>query len=325
MLRNPFISLKSILILGTLTMAATMSSCLKEPDEPNNNTDGAARARIEITDAPIDDPNVTAVFITVVDVKVNGVSWSGFSGKTTFDLLAFQKGQTNLLGEGILNAGTYTEVTLVLDTETDIHGASPGCYVKDAQGMKRKLDGGSQMAVKAKGSFDTRADETTVAIVDLDLRKAIVYQLGSTTEFQFVTDPELAASVRLMDKATTGNILGDCTDGVSGSDKIIVYAYKTGEYGVTEKFPQGTSQVYFKNAVTSSVVADDGTISLSFLKSGTYELHFISYQKDALGHLQAKGELQLNVLGPALNLLSMEVTARETINLDLVVTGILFF
>ncbi len=321
MLRNSIINIKPLLFLLTLTLALT--SCLKDPDiTPGANT---ARARVEITDAPIDDPNVKGVFLTVIDVKIGGKSWSGFDGKTTFDLLAYQKGLTKLMGEGELQANTYSEIILVLDTDTDASGDSPGCYVKDAQGVKRKLEGGSQLTIKAKGSFNTKADETTEAIIDMNLRKSIVYRSGSSTEFQFVTDPELQTSIRLVDKAMTGTILGDCTDGVSGSDKVIVYAYKRGEYNVNEKFPQGTSQVQFKNAVTSSVIAADGALNLSFLESGSYELHFISYQVDAQGKLQAKGELQLNVLNATLNLLQLNVVAKGTINMDLAVTGILFF
>ncbi len=323
MLRSSSISIQVFLLFFAVTLA--MSSCLKDPNTIIIDGD-SARARIEITDAPIDDPNVTGVFVTVVDVKVNGQSWAGFDGKTTFDLLAYQKGQTKLLGEGEIKVGTYSEIVLVLDTETDANGSGPGCYVKDAQGIKRKLEGGSQLVLKAKGSFGTKANETTEAIVDIDLRKSIVYRPGSNTEFQFVTDPELITAVRLMDKAATGSISGDCTDGVSGSKKVIVYAYKKGGFSQNEKFPQGTSQVYFKNAVTSSVLAADGTFQLSFLESGSYELHFISYQEDSQGKLQAKGELQLNILNSTtLNLLGLNVSAKENINIDVVVTGILFF
>ena len=319
MQHHSIISLRALLLLSTIVI--TMSSCLKEPDiQP-----AAAQARLEITDSPIDDPNVSGVFITVTDVKVDGVSWKGFPGKTTFDLLAYQNGQTKILGEGDIEAGTYSEIVLVLDTETDALGNNPGCYVKDAQNIKRKLDGGSEMIVKAKGSFVTTSADTTEAVIDIDLRKSIVYQSGSDTEFKFVTTPELQAAVRLMDKANTGNIAGNCTDGVSASDKIIAYAYLKGTYNENEKFPQGTSQVQFKNAVASSAVASNGNYNLTFLESGTYEVHFISYQQGAQGKLLVKGELQLNLLNSTLNLLQIDVTARSTVNIDLVVSGILFF
>ncbi len=323
MIYRSFSSMKALLLCSTVILATT--SCLKDPiNTPIDTT--AARARVEITDAPIDDANVQGVFVTVVDVKIDGKSWTGFDGKTTFDLLAFQKGQTKLLGEGEIDAKSYTEIVLVLDTETDVNGDSPGCYVKDSFNVKRKLEGGNQMTIKGKGSFTTRKNETAQVVIDMDLRKSIVYKSGSTTDFTFVTDPELQAAVRLVDKSQTGTISGDCTDGVSGSDKVIVYAYKKGAYDVNmEKFPQGASQIQFKNAVTSSVLAANGTFNLSFLETGNYELHFISYKLDGNGNLQAKGELQLDLISSTLNLLSLNLASKATIDMDLLVTGIVFF
>lgn len=319
----PIINLKLLLFFGVLITA--LNSCLKDPSTTPPITVEDARARIEITDAAIDDPNIKAVLITVIDIKVDGKSWAGFDGKSTFDLLSYQNGQTKLMGEGVLEAGTYQDIVLVLDTETDANGDSPGCYIKDAQGKKRKLDGGSQWSVKTKGSFITKSNETTEAIIDMDLRKCIIYQSGSDSTFRFVTDPELTESIRLMDKVTTGSIAGDCTDGLSGSKKVIVYAYKKGAYNSNEKFFQGASQIQFKNAVTSSVLAADGTYKLSFLESGNYELHYISYQEDTQGKLVAKGELQLNVLSGSLNLLQLNLSAKSNINVDVIVTGIIFF
>lgn len=302
-----------------------MTSCLKDPITNNPNPDNTARARFEMTDAPVDDPNVKAMFITVSDIMIDGKSWTGFAGKTTFDLLSFQKGLTKLLGEGTLDAASYNEIELVLDTGTDANGDSPGCFIKDALGVKRKLGDGSQMVIKAKGSFTTKAGETTDAVIDMDLRKAIVYQSGSSTDFQFVTNPELLTAVRLMDKSQTGSVKGNCTDGVSGSDQVIVFAYKKGTYDNNEKFPQGASQIQFKNAVTSSVVASNGAFNLSFLESGAYELHFISFKLDGNGKLQPKGELQLSLIDSTLDLNQLNITADTSVQIDLMVTGILFF
>jgi hypothetical protein len=62
----------------------TLNACLKDPE---TGVTGATKgdARIEITDAPTDDPNVKAVFVTVADIKVDGKSWAGFDGKVTID------------------------------------------------------------------------------------------------------------------------------------------------------------------------------------------------------------------------------------------------
>lgn len=321
MLHRSFFRHSPLLIL--LLLAFGITSCVKDDIVPTNN--GEARARIEITDAPIDDPNVKGVFITVTDIKIDGKSWAGFDGKATFDLLAYRNGTTKLLGEGTLDAGAHSEITLVLDTESDQNGSSPGCYIKDAQGNNTKIKGSNLLTIKSNGSIQTQNNATTDVVLDLDLRKSIVYQPGSTTMFQFVTEPELSEAVRLLDKSTTGTIQGDCTDGVSGSDKIIVYAYEKGDYSINEKFPQGSSQVTFKNAVTSAVVGDDGNFQLSYMDNGNYELHFISYKTNAQGQLEAKGELQLNVVGSVLDLLQLNVAAKAEVRMDVVVTGILFF
>lgn len=314
---------KSFLLAATVLLS--MTSCLKDPITNNPNGDNPSRARFEMTDAPVDDPNVKAMFITVSDIMIDGKSWAGFAGKTTFDLLSFQKGLTKLLGEGAIDAAAYSEIELVLDTGTDANGDSPGCYIRDALGAKRKLGDGTQLVLKVKGNFTAKANETTDAVIDMDLRKAVVYQSGSSTDYQFVTDPELMASVRLIDKSQTGSIKGDCTDGVSGSDQVIVFAYKKGAYDNNEKFPQGASQIQFRNAVTSSVVSDNGSFNLSFLESGAYELHFISFKEDASGKLQPKGELQLSLIDSTLNLNQLNVTANTSLQMDLMVTGILFF
>jgi hypothetical protein len=182
------------------------------------------------------------------------------------------------------------------------------------------------MTLKVKGAFDVTATDTAVAIVDFDVRKAIVYQEASTTDFQFVTDPELATAVRLLDQTKVGSITGDCTDGVSGSDKIVVYAYKKGTYDVNmEKIPQGTSKVQFKNAVVSAAVAADGTFRLTNLEAGDYELHFVSYKTGADGRLQAKGELQMSIIDTTLDLLKLNVKVKTALQVDMIVTGILFF
>lgn len=315
------------LLLPLFGTALLFGACLKQPDFGDDPIDtDNAKARIEITDAPIDDPNVAGVFITVVDIKIDGTSWAGFDGKTTFDLLALQSGQTSLLGEGALEAGAHGQIVLVLDTEKDENGGSPGCYVLDAQGNKQKLSGGDDMEIQVQGTFATQAEQTTGAVIDMDLRKAIIHQTGSTTDFEFVTAAELTDAVRIMDKSTTGSIDGAVTDGVSGSDKVIVYAYHKGDFDTDERLPQGTSEITFKNAVTSAVVAPAGTFRLPFLESGSYELHFVSYQEDDDGNLQAKGELQMTVLGNAtLDLLGIVVEAKQTVDVEAKVSGLLFF
>lgn len=83
--------------------------------------------------------NVQSVFVTVVAVKVDGKTIDNFSGKTTFDLAAYQKGTTKTLGNTQLSSGTYSNVTLVLDNTTDQNGNAPGSYVLTKSGEKKAL------------------------------------------------------------------------------------------------------------------------------------------------------------------------------------------
>ena len=324
-----YLSFSRFAFFGALFLfALSFPSCLKEPDFgiDNPNQPEKARARIEITDAPIDDPNVSGVFVTIADVKINGKSWAGFSGAATFDLLALQQGATRLLGEGELETGVYDDIVLVLQTDADANGNSPGCYVLDEQGMKHAIAGSNSLSIRTNGMIATTIGATTSAVIDFDLRRSVVNQQDSNMEYQFVTEAELPGALRIMEKESTGSISGHVSDGVSGSEKIIVYAYEKGDFETDEKFPQGPSSILFKNAVSSAVVQSDGSFKLAFMETGNYELHFISYTQNAQGQLQARGELQMNVLGTVLSdLLDVQVGAGDATQMDLKVSALLFF
>lgn len=63
----------------------------------------------KMTDAPVDNANVGAVFVTVSDIKVEGISLEGFN-KTTFDLSTLINGQTKTLGNPQMEAGSNSNV-----------------------------------------------------------------------------------------------------------------------------------------------------------------------------------------------------------------------
>lgn len=307
--------------------AVLVTAALYFPACKKDDTDTPTTASVEITDGPVDDANVKAVFVTVADVKIDGKSWSGFKGKTTFDLSAYQNGQTKLLGDGELDAQSYSEITLVLDTETDANGNAPGCYVMDASNIKHKLEGGASKEIKAKGSFVADATAKSTAVIDFDLRKSLTYSNSATTDYAFVTDAELSSALTLTTKGATGTIKGTCTDAISGSEKIVVYVYEKGEFDLnTEKQGQGTSQIQFKNAVASTVVGSNGSFQLNFLEKGDYELHFVGYtDTNNDGKLEAKGELKVSLTGE-FNLLDLLLNSSGSIDLSLIlVTGITLF
>lgn len=282
----------------------------------------SGQMQVEITDGPVDDVDVKAVFVTVADVKVDGRSWAGFAGKTTVDLMAYQNGVTKVLGNGTLDGKAYSDIVLVLDYDQDSAGNSPGCYVLNDLNEKIKLTGNATQEIKIRGDYQPDENEQLDLVVDFDLRKALTYD-DSNSGFKLVSNTELENALRLVAKSETGVIKGTCTDALSGSEKIVVYAYKKGTFNLeTEKTPQGDAQIQFKNAVTSAAVANNGAYQLSFLENGDYELHFVSYiDDDEDGQLEAAGVLEVSVVGD-FNILGLDLGAAVTLDLAVLVTGV---
>jgi hypothetical protein len=272
----------------------------------------------KITDAPIDNANVEAVFVTLADVKVDGKSLEGFS-KTTVNLSALVNGQTETLGSLDLAARTYSNIELILDYDTDAQGNAPGCYVALANGAKDKLSAQSDR-ISVSDAFEVFADAANEVVLDFDLRKTIREEQGTLeSNFEFVSMSELSGGIRTVNERSTGRISGIANDAENTSDRIVVYAYEKGTFNAeTETSGQGESNVRFKNAVTSSVVnANSGSYTLSFLEEGEYELVFASYNRDGdtfffNALLQAESTTGLNLAG--INVSSaLQISANVTI------------
>ena len=169
------------IIFGTMLLIVSCS----DNNENDNVEKESYQTTLKMTDAPIDNANVEAVFITVSDVKVDGNSIEGFS-KTTFDLSALVNGQTKTLGNLQMEAGTYSNIELVLDYTNDMDGNSPGCYVEMADGTKDKIEASSS-TVNITDSFEVFATNTNEIIIDFDLRKTIKEEQGTLeSDFDFV-------------------------------------------------------------------------------------------------------------------------------------------
>lgn len=297
-------------------LAFAMASCSK-----NDTTTAMGTVSFEATDSPSDDANVQGVFVTVVAIKVDGKAISNFSGKTTFDLAAYQRGEVKSLGNTSLQAGTYSNITLVLDNATDQNGSAPGCYILTKASEKKAIAAAATTTeINLTGSFKAVADQSTTAVMDFDLRKTVVYD--GTSGYKFASSGELTSGVRVVQKSETGIIKGTTTNNsTASSDKIVVYAYKKGAYNkTTEMSGQGT--VEFKNSVVSSAVVSN-TYALHFLEAGDYELHFVSYKdKNSDGKLDIQGEFQASILG-GLNITALNVTANATVAANISLGAIL--
>lgn len=296
-----------------------LGSCSK--DDGNEMQSGEKYGTtFKITDAPIDNANVEAVFVTISSVKVDGKSLEGFN-KTTIDLTALVNGKTETLGNLDLQAGTHSNIELELDYATDAAGNAPGCYVMTAQGAKDELKASTSKIV-INHAYEVLASASNEVVIDFDLRKTVKEKQGiDSLDFEFVSMSELSAGIRTVNGKTTGKITGTANDANDTSDKIVVFAYKKGTFNAeTETQGKGESNVTFANAVTSSVVSNaNSSYNLSFLEEGEYELVFVSYNKDG-------DKFFFNALLEAesttgLNLGAISVTSTLQLSANVTITG----
>src|SRR5436190_16136171 len=155
----------AIILLAMFFSAATLfTSCSKDN---NDNGSGTASTTIKVTDGPIDDANVSAAFVTISDIKLDGQSISGFT-KTTVNLYALQNGSTQTIGTFNLSSKTYSSITFVLDFDTDASGGSPGSYVVTTGGIKHKLQSTSNIVTVSK-NFLIQSGANNTLVADFDL------------------------------------------------------------------------------------------------------------------------------------------------------------
>lgn len=297
-----------------LLLAITfLASCSK--DDGTTYGDEKSQTNFYMTDAPTDNTNVKGVIVTVADVKINGVSIEGFT-KTTIDLMQYQNGMTKLLGNLELNTGTYSNITLVLDNQTNAGGNAPGSYVLMTNGTVKAIQSSSN-EIDINGSFEVLASSSNNIVLDFDVRKAIV-ESGSN-DFKFVSASELSNSVRVVNEASAGEIKGTASDTQNTSDRIIVYAYAKGTFNSnTETNAQGSGVMFANAANSSSVNKFTGSYELNFLAKGDYELHFVSYtDSNNDGKLEFNGILDADsVTGVDLN----NISIGSSLNVNIAVT-----
>ena len=137
------------IITGAFILFSTLLASCSKSDNNSGGGTGTANTTFKVTDAPIDDASVTAAFVTISDIKLDGQSVAGFT-KTTVNLLALQNGTTQSIGNFNLSTGTYSTVTFVLDFNTDASGNTPGSYVMTAGSVKHKLQSSTNVITATK-------------------------------------------------------------------------------------------------------------------------------------------------------------------------------
>lgn len=311
----------SIVAPAFLLLALSVASCKKSDD--TNSGSGNAATTVKITDAASDDVNISGAFVTISEIRVDGQAVQGFT-KTTVDLAAYQNGNTKTIGNFNLEGRTYSSISFVLDFNNDATGNAPGCYVLTTGNIKHKLTTTSNVITVTK-NYTLVAGASNSIVADFDLRKMIVAQTGNPADqYDFATAAELQNDVRVVAETNSGTISGTLTDAVSGSGKVVAYVYKKGTFNrTTELQGQGSSNVQFSNAVSSTLVGAGGSYQLHFLEAGDYEVHYASYKDtNADGKYELQGTLVVLVSG-GLDILNLRLNINATLTLNATATAVL--
>lgn len=291
-------------------------------DDSATTPSGQGRFSLELTDAPVDDPNISAVFVTVADVKVNGQSVEGFS-KTTIELSALQNGVTEMLVSANLAAQAYSNVEIVLDDATDAAGNAPGCYAMTTNNGKVALDVAGDGALRAANSgFQLTQGATVAAVIDFDLCKALMRVSDNARPYAFAAESRLESSLRFVQRETTGTLSGTVMNNSGEDGEVVVYAYAAGTYAASEM--QGSSDDNrFLNAVASTRLSAAGDYRFNFLEAGNYELIAVSYDDtDNDGEVEMQGQFRLNAL-LGINLGNISVGASVVTNANFTLAALL--
>lgn len=316
-------SLNLIFALLFLSSAFFFTSCKDDDAEDVGN----GQVNVKMTDAPIDDAHVKGAYVTVAEVWVNGEKMEGFT-KQTIDISAYQEGKTVLLLSDTVAAGTHNDISLVLDLEADQWGESPGCYVLTESNKKHNLAASAEGTVKIdiNKEYTVPSGGSTDVVVDFDLRKSIKYDNShdGESDYSFVTGAELNAALRAVVESNAGAIKGKITESAATGEKLVVYAYKKGEFDAeAETSGQGNSNVMFANAVTSAEVDGSSNYKLSFLEEGEYEVHVAAYDSDANGKLVFSSMVEASAVGSGNAMNGVFVEANTEFSLNINVTGLL--
>lgn len=311
--------LKNVSLILGVFLFFIFQSCSKDDSDAEGKKGAAA---VKLTDAPVDNAEVKGVFVTVADVKIDGESHPGFKGKQTIDLMAYQNGNFETLAEGVLAAKSYSNVSLVLDLQSNAEGNGPGCYVLKEDGSKDtlSLNGESNAEIKLNHQFDLESESQNDLIIDFDLRKTITAKNGN---YNFVAANSLQSGLRIENEKETGHVKGKFEDEPSDKETFVVYAYVKGNFNAeTETQNNEEDELLFANAVTSAKVNSSGEYQLSFLEKGEYELTVAKYEQDTSGNATFTGVFNFSLSSEgnifATNVVEVEsgVSANIDINLE---------
>jgi len=244
---------------------------------------------LSLTDAPlVDENNVTGVYISItgIDYHTTG-GWKSMSdfniSINPINLLEWQEGKSISLGDFQLPAGKYTQIRFILDAEEEHERpkSNTGSFIEFNNDTNETLyvPSGSKTGYKAIGTYDVPVNGTVNMTADFDVRKSIV-RSGDGSYYK------LKPTIKLVVTSEAGDINGTVSN-LDLNSTYVVYAYGYEDTASTwnvnetnDPDPSDAADIRFQNALSSTIVKDNGSYILAFLSSGTYDLIIAKYDSN---------------------------------------------
>ena len=317
--------MKTIPFLKSVSLALFFMSFIFIGCNDDDDPSGEAKGNLElsITDAPIDDPEIKATFITVTGVELDGTRFN-FDNEVKFDIMAYQRGDTKVLFDEEIHTGTYNDLVLVLMAGENDN--QPASYVETKDGMKHDLFSGISGEVKfdvnAKSYAVTEGNSTNL-VLDFNVRNAIRHS-SNTGEDKYNINSDFSSIIRAEPVNNTLVVSGKVLDPLKlGGKSIVAYLYVKGDFDKEDETSvSGSSGIMFEHALASDMVDGSGNFEFHYVPSKTYEVVLVGYENiDSDSELEVKGFLTTNILG----VLGVEINALggSNINTNITVTGFL--
>lgn len=186
--KNSKASIVKMIGLATVVgLAGLMSSCSKE--------NGMSHLSVRMTDAPA---NYDAVLIDLQDVEITGSGGATVMLNTTdgiYNLLDFSNGLSTLIATGDLEAGTVSQIRLILGTNNSV--------VVDGVSHPMATPSSHESGLKIQIHHTFEPGVSYVLLLDFDANQSVALQGNG--------DYHLHPVIRTVDVAINGSIRGSIT------------------------------------------------------------------------------------------------------------------